>query len=116
MFRELVENSITNRGLIVPVGKIAPVAANFLRYCSLFMFGTDIQAHVKTQKSVRDFKGKVYCEAVWIDVDYEKDVNQAKLSAIQVIKRLNGEYGVNPDHLFIYFSGKKGFHIQYLIH
>jgi hypothetical protein len=112
MFRELVEHQInTGRGLIVPVGQIFPAPAAHLRYCSLFMFGNDIHAHVKTNKSVREFNGKVYCEAVWIDVDFDKDVNQARLSAIEVLKRLNVDYGINPDDLFLYFSGKKGFHI-----
>lgn len=111
MFRELVENLITNRGLIVPVGKILPEPAGYLRYCSMFMFGQDMVTYSKTQKSVAGFKGKVYCEAVWIDVDCDKDVNQARLSGVQVVKRLNAEYGIDPGHLFIYFSGKKGFHI-----
>lgn len=111
VFRELIEKDIRNRGQIVPVGKISPEPAKYLRYCSMFMFGQDMVTFAKTQNSVKDFKGKVYTEAVWIDVDYDKDVNQARLSAIQVVKRLNGENGINPDHLFIYFSGKKGFHI-----
>lgn len=111
MYRELVEHKITNRGNIEPVGKIFPSPADHLRYCSMFMFGSDILPHVKTNKSVKDFKGNVYCEAVWLDVDYDQDVNEAKLSTIEVIKRLNVEYGINPDDLFIYFSGKKGFHI-----
>lgn len=111
MYRELIEQHIGNRGHIVPAGEIFPVEANYTRYCSLFMFGQDIIPYVKTNKSVKDFKGKVYTEAIWIDVDNSKDTNQARLSAIEVVKRLNQDYGVNPEHLFIYFSGKKGFHI-----
>jgi replicative DNA helicase len=111
MYRELVEHDIRKRGTIEPVGKIFPTPSDHLRYCSLFMFGTDILSHVKTNKSVAEFKGKVYCEAIWLDVDYDKDVNEARTSTIEVIKRLSVEYGVNPDDLFIYFSGKKGFHL-----
>jgi hypothetical protein len=111
MYRELIEHDIRRRGTIEPVGKIFPTPADHLRYCSLFMFGTDILPHVKTNQSVAGFKGKVYCEAVWLDVDYEKDVDQARLATIEIVKRLNVDYGINPDDLFIYFSGKKGFHI-----
>lgn len=111
MYRELVEHDIRNRGTIEPVGKIFPTPADHLRYCSLFMFGTDILPHVKTNKSVKEFKGKVYCEAVWLDIDYDQDVNEARLATVEVIKRLNVDYGINPDDLFIYFSGKKGFHV-----
>jgi hypothetical protein len=111
MYRELIEKDIRNRGIIKAAGEIAPTPSNHLRYCSMFMFGADILPHIKTHRSVKDFKGKVYCEAVWIDVDYDKDVNEARLSALEVVKRLNAEYQIDPNDLYIYFSGKKGFHI-----
>lgn len=111
MYRELVEMQINRRGTIVPVGDIKPKFFSELRYCSLFMFGQDILPYVKTHKSVKEFKGKVYCEAVWIDIDYAPDVNAARLSAIEIVKRLNADYGIDPDNLVIYFSGNKGFHI-----
>lgn len=111
MFRELIENHISNRGNVVPAGEITPIQADYVRYCSLFMFGQDIIPYVKLNKSVSGFKGKVYTEAVWIDIDNDSDVNLARLSAVELIGRLNRDYGVDPEHLFIYFSGKKGFHI-----
>jgi hypothetical protein len=111
MYRELIENKITNRGVIKAVGEIMPEPARHLRYCSLFMFGKDIITYVKTNQSVSGYKGSVYAEAIWIDLDNETDVNAARLETIELIKRLNREYGISPDDLYIYFSGKKGFHI-----
>jgi hypothetical protein len=112
MFRELIEHRISNRGKIVPAGQILPTPSDYTRYCSMFLFGADIEAYVKTNGgSVKGFKGKIYTEAIWFDVDCEEDVNAARLSTIQLIKRLNADYQVNPEHLFIYFSGLKGFHV-----
>jgi hypothetical protein len=111
MYRELIEHKITNRGTVVPAGEIMPSPSAHLRYCSLFMFGQDIITYIKTNQSVSGYKGKVYCEAIWIDLDNEKDVNATRLETIELIKRLNREYGISPDDVYIYFSGKKGFHI-----
>lgn len=112
MYREIVEKDIRNRGGIIEAGKIQPVPTDHLRYASLFMFGPDILAHVKTNGgSVKEFKGKVFCEAIWIDIDCDGDVNEARLSTIELVKRLNTEYQFNPEHLYYFFSGKKGFHI-----
>lgn len=117
MFRELIENHIGNRGSIVPASTIFPTPSDFTRYCSHFMFGPEIEIHLKAHRNekgeptVAGFRGKVYCEAVWIDVDCAGDVNQARLSAIEVVRRLNAEYQIDPDSLFLYFSGNKGFHL-----
>lgn len=116
MYRELVEQHIGNRGKIVSVGEIFPAPTDHLRYCSLFMFDKEMLAYIKVNKnekglpSVQGYKGKTYCEAVWIDVD-STDLEQARQSAISVVRRLNADHGMNPDDLFIYFSGNKGFHI-----
>jgi hypothetical protein len=114
MFRELVEVSIRNRGHVVPVGEIRPIPMPSCRYMSLFMFDKDVLPYVKTNGSIKDYKGKVYADAIWIDVDHEKDIEQARQSTISIVRRLNAEYGVNPEDLFIYFSGNKGFHIGIL--
>jgi hypothetical protein len=117
MYRELIETHISNRGKIVDAGTIFPTPSDFTRYCSHFMFGPEILAHLKTHKNekgeptVAGFRGKVYCEAVWIDVDCGSDVNAARLSALEVVRRLSAEYQIDPEHLIIYFSGNKGFHI-----
>jgi KaiC/GvpD/RAD55 family RecA-like ATPase len=112
MFREIVENSITYRGRIVPAASIYPTPADHLRYCSLFMFGSDIHSYVKTNgNSVKGYKGKVYADAIWIDIDDANSLENAQEVAVTFCKRLNTEYQINPECLFIYFSGGKGFHI-----
>lgn len=116
MFRELVEiapgSQIShNRGLKVPANSIFPTPSQNARYCSLFMFGSDIEAHVKLNKSFAGFKGKTYLDAVWIDIDAPDNLEGARLACLELVKRLNTEYQINPDHLFIYFSGNKGFHL-----
>jgi hypothetical protein len=110
MFRELVEKDLTYRGLVVPASDIAPYPANYCRYCSLFLFGKDINDYVKLNKSVKGYKGNIYADAIWVDID-ATDLREAQETAITLVKRLNADYQINPDCLFIYFSGNKGFHI-----
>jgi hypothetical protein len=50
MFRELIQDHISNRGKIVPAGEIFPAPYHNTRYCSLFMFDKDILAFCQDQQ------------------------------------------------------------------
>lgn len=111
MYKELIEKHISNRGLITEAGSIHSQPSNFARYASMFLFGKDIQAHVKANRSVKDFKGKIYADSIWIDIDAQNDLDGARNACIDLVRRLNVDYQVNPDHVFLFFSGNKGFHL-----
>jgi hypothetical protein len=111
MFRELVEHKISNRGRIVGNSEIHPTVCDFTRYCSMFIFGKDILNHVKVNNGVSGYKGKLYADAIWIDIDADNNLEGARQSALELIKRLNTEYQMDPEAPFIYFSGGKGFHL-----
>jgi hypothetical protein len=111
MYRELVEKAVNNRGRIVETQTIGIAPADYCRYASMFMFDKDILPHVKVKKSVMDYKGRVYADAIWIDIDHDKDLKAAMSATIEVIGKLNSDYMVDPDDLYTFFSGGKGFHI-----
>lgn len=110
MYVELVEKSIKNRNKIVGFGEIPLTPVNYCRYISLFPFDSGIINHVETNKTISGYVGLHYCPAVIIDIDNE-NLELSRLSAIELIKRLNETYLCSTDDLRIYFSGNKGFHI-----
>lgn len=114
MFVELVEYGITKRGKIVPYAEVSIAPRNYEAYMSLYPFDKEIVGYVNTNGSIANFKGKHACKFICIDIDNEKDIIGSQNSAIKVVERLNSIYGINPDELFIYYSGNKGFHI-YLV-
>lgn len=111
MFVELVERGINKRGNIVPIGKVGMASRDYEAYISLFPFDKNIVEYVKTYKTITGHKGQHACIFICIDIDNADDLEGSRLSALQVIDRLNALYGINPSDLFIYYSGNKGFHI-----
>lgn len=114
MYVELVEKSLSNRGNIIPMGEVGVAPAEFERYISLFPYTKDVYRHLKIKNSVRGYSGKQYCPMVYIDIDSEQDNNTALNTTISLIQHFQNEYSLNPDDLYIYFSGNKGFHIGIL--
>ena len=80
-------------------------------YCSLFTFNETIRDYLKINGSVTNFKGIVWCESVWIDIDHT-EIEKAQQDTLKLIKRLNSEYSLSLADIYIYFSGSKGFHIE----
>ena len=83
------------------------------RYYSLFSFDVSILEYVKLNKSVSGYNGNLHAECMWFDIDNE-NLTMAKASVKSLIQALNAEYEVHTDDMFIYFSGKKGFHLALL--
>lgn len=113
MYKELVEHKLSNRGKIVTSAEIKAAPAAFERYCSLYSYDKHILEYVKLHNSVTGFKGNYYAEALWFDID-DDSLELALSRTIELIKRLNSEYHVSPDEMWIYFSGSKGFHLALL--
>lgn len=110
IYFELVEQSLSNRGNIVPMSEIRTAPRDFEAYVSMFGFSHEILDHIAITKSVKDFAGLYHANQIIIDFD-NQDQEQSRQSAIKFIQRLLG-YGCTPDNLRIYFSGGKGFHIS----
>ena len=111
MYVELIEGAITNRGNIIPIGSVGIKRRDQETYITMFPFTKDILDYVKINGSIKGYKGKHACTYLAIDIDNETDLESARVSAMEVIRRLNDLYSISPDELFIYFSGGKGFHI-----
>lgn len=110
MYVELVEREITNRGKIVTLAEVGTQAADFERYISLFPFTQKIHEHIKLHHSVSGYDGAYFCPVLMVDVD-SKDLKEAHRQALKVIEHWKDTYSLDPDDLYIYFSGAKGFHL-----
>ena len=110
MYVELIENKISNRGTIVPIGNVQPVGSKFVRYMTLFPFDAGINEHVKQKASVSGYSGDRYCPVVFIDID-NSDLEIAYNETVKLINHFFDAYQLAPDDLYLYFSGAKGFHI-----
>lgn len=111
MLKELVEHDIKFRNKLVEDGQIKATPSDFVRYCSFFSFDESLRSWVKLHNTVAGFEGLHYLQAMWVDIDNKKEPEKSHQQCIDFIKKLNTDYNVSPDDLFIYFSGKKGFHV-----
>lgn len=113
MYKELVESTggIYHSNRIIPSAEISTAPSDKERYCSMFTFDKAMLDYVKVNKTVTDFDGVCYANVFWIDIDVKGNLEQAKIQTAKFITRLNKVYQVDPNDLFIYFSGGKGFHI-----
>jgi hypothetical protein len=111
VYKELVEFSKKNRNKIVPDGEIKIFPAAYERYCSFFSFDKSIVDWVKVHNTVAGFNGVHYLQAMWIDIDNKNNPDLSHPACIEFVERMNTKYNLSPDDLFIYFSGRKGFHI-----
>ena len=102
---------LRDRGNIQEIALLTPENRDYEFYISMFPFDNSILDYLKVNKTISGHKGKHFCDYILIDVDCENDLEKSKTDAIQIIKRLNQLYEINPDELFIWFSGNKGFHI-----
>ncbi len=110
VYYELIEKTQSHTNKIVPQSELKMSPRNFEAYCSLFGYDQDIVEFVKLHDTVSGYNGDYYLRTFFFDIDC-KDLAQAQDSAMELIKRLNIAYKINPNHVIIYFSGGKGFHI-----
>ena len=110
---------IKDRGNIIAINEIPVKPSLDPLYVSLWPFDASITKYVEQYKTVSGHKGKHYCNRILIDVDYSdsassmlENLKKAKESTEKVINRLYALFQIMPDQLNIYFSGKKGFHVE----
>ena len=117
-FVEFVEYSIGNRGVFIDTNQYANIKRDYEAYTSLFTFTEEVIDYVKnniskkTQKpSIEGYIGKCSSSYLWIDVDVEGNLPLATKSMIEIVYRLNENYGITYKSLKVFFSGSKGYHI-----
>ena len=97
---------------IIPINKIDGTGK--MNYCtSTFLYHEDTWKY--DNDLIKDGIVKTApCYVIDVDVRNEKhpDLITAQKYAIAIIERLIDNYGINPKYLYIFFSGKKGFHIE----
>lgn len=82
-------------------------------YASLFWFPQEAKDYVDANGgSIKGYHGKAYSNRLFFDLDSKLDVNKAKEDAKELLYRLQ-QVGIKiEEHVRVYFSGNKGFHIE----
>lgn len=79
-------------------------------YRSAFRFPAAMRAHFHEHKSVLGYRGPVFADWLYLDIDCADDLQQARAAACEVVATLVAT-GVESAYIWPYFSGCKGFHI-----
>lgn len=114
MYVEVIDGSIRQRNSNAKIAHLSEVQylpCDHERYTSLFQYEESIINHFNLIGSVAGYKGNLYMERLWIDLDNEEHPELAKEQAIKLIKHIASNYGVPTDAFSIFFSGHKGYHI-----
>lgn len=81
-------------------------------YLSYFTFGSDLNDHIKLNRSERAYNG--FCGVSWLfwDIDSADDLEAALRNARGLLARLLDRFReLDDDDPLVFFSGSKGFHI-----
>lgn len=114
MYVELINGSLSNRNnnaSIVHLQDVQYEASHDERYISLFQYAETIKTHFESLGTVSGYKGDLYMNRLWIDIDNKENLEAAHASAAALINRLTADYEVAPNQITICFSGNKGYHI-----
>lgn len=107
----LLDNK-TQRNTVVPVENLYQKVEPYLdSYRSMFLYDESILTHIASTGSVSGYNGKVYAPQLVFDFD-STDLDQARLDTLELVRRLIEEYDVKENEVSIYFSGRKGYHIE----
>lgn len=110
--RDNLLNNKSLRNTVVPIDKLYEKVDPYLdNYRGLFYYSDDILKHVADNNTVSGFKGKSFAPYLVWDFD-SSEPEEARTDAMELIGRLIDNYDVQEDEIAIFFSGKKGFHIE----
>lgn len=82
-------------------------------YFSLFQYDNDHYEQYQEKKSLAGMKG-VKTDKLFFDFDDAADIDKARSETLELYGRLVAN-GIPHEHVGIYFSGGKGFHIEVLL-
>ncbi|MDW7709145.1 MAG: primase C-terminal domain-containing protein [Deferrisomatales bacterium] len=106
------------RNHLVPVGRIAELTGRYGAYgcyATFYLYDEAVRAHARSRgtqgrPSVAGYGGPVYAPVWPLDID-APDLEVALEAARAVEAHLEGAWGLPPEAMRLYFSGKKGFHV-----
>jgi len=81
-------------------------------YRSMFYYGPEAKDHFTKNNSIKGFSGTALSNKLVFDFDSELDLTLAYNDTRQLLSRLQKEKIAITKSVAIYFSGKKGFHIE----
>ncbi len=82
-------------------------------YSSLYWYPKEAKEYFTSNgNSIAGYEGKAISNKLFFDLDSKQDVNKAKEDAKELLHRLQTAGLKVEDHVRVYFSGNKGFHIE----
>lgn len=118
MFVEYIEHTQTHTNNIIHESELKiRVARDYEAYATLFPYSKGVFDHLKLsvnedgKPTLSGFEGDVYCKALYFDIDCEENPSASFKSTRELINRLINKYGLKPEHILVFFSGNKGFHV-----
>jgi hypothetical protein len=80
-------------------------------YISHFRFNDAMADYLATHGSTKGFAGHTWASGIAFDIDRET-IDAALADTRTLLNSLESVHGVPPECLLVYFSGRKGFHIE----
>ena len=111
-FVELAAGGVALRNTVVRVQDVqSRVNGHPDCYATVRRFDDAFRRYVEETGSVRDWAGPSWADYVVFDIDREGELEVALRDTIALCYKLIEIYGVRPDQIRIFFSGRKGFHV-----
>jgi KaiC/GvpD/RAD55 family RecA-like ATPase len=116
-----IRDGLNDRGHLVPESALTDKSYQTLfssgvdrdMYSSLFWFPKEAKEYVDANDgSIKGYQGKAYSNRLFFDLDSKQDVNKAKEDAKELLYRLQQSGVKVEEHVKVYFSGNKGFHVE----
>jgi hypothetical protein len=79
-------------------------------YLSAFRFGVAFKDHLIATGSSKGYSGPTWSNLLWFDIDHD-DIDKATREARRLASGLADRFKIDGDHLLVFFSGSKGFHV-----
>ncbi len=110
-FSDTSHGCVRFRNKVKDISSIALKTLGKEIFLGMFRFEKGYLDHCEATGSVKNCpEMKCFCDYLWFDID-NVNLEEALSNAREIISRLEGNFGVNPIHLSVYFSGNKGYHI-----
>ena len=117
---ELIEGFQGHTNKFFEIDKISKLRRETEAYMSMYLYDSEMLDYFKDnfvekdgvkKQSIMGYRGGVYANYIWLDIDDDKDLPKATKRARETIERINSRYDLNYQALAIYFSGMKGYSI-----
>jgi len=114
---ELIEGGLFNRNKIVPVTEVKKAKGTDC-FRSLYVYTEDLLKTVEKTKTVTKYEGLHSTDAIVFDFDgddkapdFLAEFTLVRDEVIRFVEQLFFAFDLDPDSVFIFFSGNKGFHV-----